>query len=51
MFDGSYVFFVPEHLPPANVKTPWVLGDSMDVVAKTSFRKIIQVKIIKNKCI
>ncbi|XP_046358939.2 atrial natriuretic peptide receptor 1-like [Haliotis rufescens] len=45
MMDGTYVFFIPEHLPPANVQTPWVKGDDLDEEAKAAFSYVFQITV------
>ncbi|KAL8597813.1 hypothetical protein ACOMHN_004928 [Nucella lapillus] len=45
MFDGSYVIFIPDHLPPANVQTPWVSGDVTDDVIKAAHRHVFQITV------
>ena len=30
MMNGQYVYFIPDQLPPPNVRTPWVTGDSQE---------------------
>ncbi|XP_076466014.1 atrial natriuretic peptide receptor 1-like [Babylonia areolata] len=45
MFDGNYVIFIPHHLPPANVQTPWVTGDEDDDVIKKAYRHVFQVTV------
>ncbi|XP_046584899.1 LOW QUALITY PROTEIN: atrial natriuretic peptide receptor 1-like [Haliotis rubra] len=45
MMDGTYVFFLPEHLPPPNVQTPWVKGDELDEEAKAAFTSVFQITV------
>ena len=44
MFDGSYVIFTPDHLPPSNVQTPWANGDADDDVIKDAYKHVLQVR-------
>ena len=43
LMDGSYVFFLPDHLPAPNVKTPWVTGGEDDDIAKKAYAHVFQV--------
>ncbi|XP_055956148.1 atrial natriuretic peptide receptor 1-like [Patella vulgata] len=45
MMDGSFVFWMPDHLPPDNVEKPWLRGDSSDADAKLTFRNVFQITV------
>ncbi|XP_067667417.1 atrial natriuretic peptide receptor 1-like [Haliotis asinina] len=45
LMDGTYVFFLPEHLPPPNVQTPWVTGDELDEEVKAAFTYVFQITV------
>ena len=50
MFDGSYVIFIPDHLPPPNVQTPWAIGDADDDVIKNAYKHVLQVCTVTDVC-
>jgi hypothetical protein len=43
MTDGSYVYILPDHLPPEDISTPWKTGNDNDVEAKMAFTSAFQV--------
>ncbi|CAG2192758.1 ANPRA [Mytilus edulis] len=45
MADGSYVFFLPYHLQPSNVETPWIGGNQDDEKAKLMYSHAFQVTV------
>ena len=51
MFDGSYVIFIPDHLPPPNVQTPWAIGDADDDVIKNAYKHVLQVSTVTDVCV
>lgn len=55
MADGSYVFFLPYHLQPPNVETPWIGENQDDEKAKLMYSHTFQViatlfKFLKQFC-
>ncbi|CAC5377896.1 ANPRA [Mytilus coruscus] len=45
MADGSYVFFLPDHLQPPNVETPWIAGNQDDEKAKLMYSHAFQITV------
>lgn len=46
MTDGSYVYLLPDHLPPADITTPWIKSDEFDPLAKLAFKSAFQVNVL-----
>ena len=44
MTDGSYVYLLPDHLPPSNVDKPWENDDDDDAEARLAFNSAFQVR-------
>ncbi|XP_041368120.1 atrial natriuretic peptide receptor 1-like [Gigantopelta aegis] len=45
LMDGSYVFFLPDHLPAPNVRTPWITGGEDDSIAKRAYTHVFQITV------
>lgn len=43
MTDGSYVYIIPDHLPPGDITTPWQKEDEFDASAKKAYNSVFQV--------
>ncbi len=41
----DYVYFLPDHLPSDNVKTPWLAGDELDEEARGAYEHVFQVRV------
>lgn len=46
MTDGSFVYLLPDHLPSADITTPWIKSDEFDPLAKLAFKSAFQVRVI-----
>ena len=44
MTDGTYVYILPDHLPPTNVEQPWEDNDVYDEPARLAFNSAFQVR-------
>jgi len=44
MTDGQYVYVVAHQVPPQNVRTPWVVGDDQDDIARLAYESVLQVR-------
>ena len=44
MTDGTYVYILPDHLPPTNVEQPWEDNDVYDEPARLAFNSAFQVQ-------
>ncbi|KAL4227619.1 Nitrogen permease reactivator protein [Mactra antiquata] len=45
MTNGDYVYIIPDHLPPADIKMPWQHGDEFDDIVKEAYNSVFQVSV------
>ena len=46
MTDGDYVYMTIDQTPPANVRTPWVIGGAINKEVKNLYKHVLQVTIV-----